>query len=184
MAWCGRGGYSPGTWSWARRTDMAAAGWPPGPRSSPRSLLPIALGREPLSFLRDLTARYGDVAHLTATGEHLVVLNHPQLIRDVLVTNQRNFRKGRGLEKARKLLGDGLLTSEGETHLRQRRLMQPAFHKDRIVSYAAVMTVCADRMRSEWTDGGQIDAAQEMTRLTLAIVGKTLFDADVESHAR
>ena len=163
---------------------MAAHGWPPGPRSSPRSLLPIALGREPLSFLRDLTARYGDVAHLTATGEHLVVLNHPQLIRDVLVTNQRNFRKGRGLEKARKLLGDGLLTSEGETHLRQRRLMQPAFHKERIASYAATMTEYADRVQQRWTDGATLDIAEEMMRLTLGVVGRTLFNADVESHAR
>jgi len=121
---------------------------------------------------------------LTATGEHLVVLNHPQLIRDVLVTNQRNFRKGRGLEKARKLLGDGLLTSEGETHLRQRRLMQPAFHKERIASYAATMTEYADRVQQRWTDGATLDIAEEMMRLTLGVVGRTLFNADVESHAR
>ena len=125
---------------------MHANVWPPGPRRTPRSILPLALGREPLAYLQTLTRTYGDVFHITAAGEHLVVLNHPQMVKDVLVTNQRNFRKGRGLERARKLLGDGLLTSEGETHLRQRRLIQPAFHKERIASYAATMTGYADRV--------------------------------------
>jgi cytochrome P450 len=76
------------------------------------------------------------------------------------------------------------LTSEGAEHLRQRRLMQPTFHRDRISSYASVMTDYADRFQRGWQDGSTIDAAQEMNRLTLLIVGKTLFDADVESHAK
>src|SRR5437764_15463165 len=97
----------------------AVSAWPPGPRRTPRAVLPLALRRDPLAFLQDLARTYGDISHITAAGEHLVVLNHPQMARDVLVTNQRNFRKGRGLERARKLLGDGLLTSEGGTHLRQ-----------------------------------------------------------------
>ena len=116
-------------------------------------------------------------------GEHLFLLSDPRHIRDVLVTHQRSFVKGRGLERARRLLGDGLLTSEGATHLRQRRLMQPAFHRDRIAAYAAVMTGYADRIGTSWTDGSDIDVAREMMRLTLAIVGKTLFDTDVEAHA-
>jgi cytochrome P450 len=106
------------------------------------------------------------------------------MVKDVLVTHQRNFRKGRGLERARKLLGDGLLTSEGDTHLRQRRLIQPAFHKERIASYASAMTACADRMQRAWIDAADLDVAQAMMRLTLAIVGRTLFDADVEAQAR
>src|SRR5262249_19008681 len=69
-------------------------------------------------------------------------------------------------------------------HLRQRRLMQPAFHRERISGYASVMTEYADRVQRGWHDGATIDTAQEMNRLTLLIVGKTLFDADVESHAR
>jgi cytochrome P450 len=119
-----------------------------------------------------------------APGEHLVLLTHPQQVKDVLVTQQRNFRKGRGLERARKLLGDGLLTSEGETHLRQRRLIQPAFHRERIASYGTVMTDCAVRARDRWPDGGTVDVAEEMMRLTLGIVGLTLFAADVEAQAR
>ena len=111
---------------------MATTAWPPGPAFGVRSLLPIAIGRDPLNLLPALRRTYGDVAHLRAAGEHLVLLSNPQDVKDVLMTNQRNFRKGRGLERARKLLGNGLLTSEGETHLRQRRLIQPAFHRERI----------------------------------------------------
>jgi cytochrome P450 len=162
---------------------MAAHAWPPGPRRGPRAILPLALGREPLSFLQHLARTYGDVSHVPAAGEHLVLLNHPRFAKDVLVTSQRNFRKGRGLERARKLLGDGLLTSEGETHLRQRRLIQPAFHKERIASYGGAMTGCAERAQARWTDGGIIDVSEEMMRLTLAIVGRTLFDTDVEATA-
>jgi cytochrome P450 len=127
---------------------------------------------------------YGDVVYMHMGGEDVFLLSDPRHIRDVLVTHQRSFIKGRGLERAKRLLGTGLLTSEGAAHLRQRRLIQPAFHRDRIASYAAVMTGYADRVRTSWTDGADVDVAQEMMRLTLAIVGKTLFDTDVEAHAR
>ncbi len=163
---------------------MAAQVWPPGPPRTFASRFTYGLGRDPLSFVSRLARTYGDVAHVSMAGEELVLLSHPQLIRDVLVTNQRNFRKGRGLERARRLLGDGLLTSEGDTHLRQRRLLQPAFHKERIAAYAGTMTEYADRVQARWADGATIDAAQEMTRLTLGVVGRTLFDADVEAQAR
>jgi cytochrome P450 len=157
---------------------------PPGPPRSLRSLIIYGPGRDPLTFFTGIARRYGDVALVHMAGERLFVLNHPRLVKDVLVTNQRNFRKGRGLERARRLLGEGLLTSEGAVHVRQRRLMQPAFHKDRIASYATVMTDYADRVQRRWSDGGTLDAAQEMMRLTLAVVGKTLFDADVEAQAQ
>lgn len=163
---------------------MPKTTWPPGPRSTLLSLLPIGLRSDPLSFIRGLASEYGDIAHLRGPGEHVVLLNHPQLVKDLLVTNQRNFRKGRGLERAKRLLGEGLLTSEGDTHLRQRRLIQPAFHKERIASYASAMTGYADRVQQSWTDGGRIDASEDMMRLTLGIVGRTLFDTDVESQAR
>lgn len=141
-------------------------------------------GRDPLAFFTNLTRTYGDLVHVHMAGEHLFVVNDPRLVRDVLVTNQHMFHKGRGLERAKRLLGEGLLTSEDTLHLRQRRLIQPAFHRDRIASYAAVMTEYADRVRSGWTDEQPIDASHEMTRLTLGVVGKTLFDADVESQAK
>jgi cytochrome P450 len=140
-------------------------------------------GRDPLRFFSELAHTYGDVSRVRMAGESLVLLNHPRFAKDVFVTNQRFFHKGRGLERARRLLGEGLLTSEDAVHLRQRRLMQPAFHRDRIAAYASVMTAYADRVQSGWTDGATIDVAEEMMRLTLGVVGKTLFGADVESQA-
>jgi cytochrome P450 len=163
---------------------MPTVTYPPGPPRSLRTLVIYGPGRDPIAFFSGLAHTYGDVSHVHMAGEHLFLLNHPNLIRDVLVTNQRNFLKGRGLERARRFLGQGLLTSEGAEHLRQRRLMQPTFHRDRISSYASVMTDYADRVQRGWHDGSTVDAAQEMNRLTLLIVGKTLFDADVESHAK
>jgi len=162
---------------------MSTVTYPPGPPRSLRTLVIYGPGRDPIQFFSSLAHTYGDVSHIHMAGEHLYLLNHPALVRDVLVTNQRNFLKGRGLERARKLLGQGLLTSEGAMHLRQRRLMQPTFHRDRISAYASVMTEYADRIQGRWHDGETIDVAHEMNRLALLIVGKTLFDADVESHA-
>ena len=109
--------------------------------------------------------------------------NHPDYIRDVLVTQNSNFAKGRALQKAKRILGDGLLTSEGETHHRQRRLVLPAFHRQRIASYGSVMVEHAARTADRWQDGMRVDICQEMTRLTLGIVAKTLFDAEVGDEA-
>jgi cytochrome P450 len=157
---------------------------PPGPQ---RSLLRTVLyrpTRDPIAFFSGLARTYGDVALVEMGGERIYFLNDPADVRDVLVTNQRFFHKGRGLERSKRLLGQGLLTSEDELHRRQRRLIQPAFHRDRIATYADVMTLYADRVRRSWTDGQVVDAAKEMNRLTLGIVGKTLFDADVDAQAR
>jgi cytochrome P450 len=153
--------------------------YPPGPARSWKTLVIYGPGRDPLKFFSGLAHTYGDISHVHMAGEHLVPAQSSAARGDVLVTNQRNFLKGRGLERARRLLGDGLLTSEGATHLRQRRLMQPTFHRDRIASYATVMTDYADRVRRGWQNGAVVDIAEEMNRLTLRIVGKTLFDADV-----
>ena len=126
---------------------------------------------------------HGDIAHWRIGPQHLYLFSHPDLIRDVLVTNGRNFHKSRGLERAKRLLGNGLLTSEDEFHLRQRRLAQPAFHRQRIASYAVTMGEYATRTSERWLDGQTLDMHTEMMRLTLGIVARTLFDADVENEA-
>ena len=141
------------------------------------------MGRDPIAFLLRLRDRYGDIARVPLGSETLYLFSHPDLVRDVLVTNHRNFHKGRGLERAKMLLGDGLLTSEGDFHLRQRRLSQPAFHRQRIAGYGTVMSEYAAKRRDRWRAGAVIDVHTEMMALTLAIVGKTLFDADVEHEA-
>src|SRR6187549_2898452 len=94
-----------------------------GPKRSPLSAIVYFPGRDPLAFFSGLARKYGDLVHLFLAREHLYLVNHPAHVRDILVTNQRSFKKGRGLEGAKRLLGDGLLTSEGPTHLRQRRLI-------------------------------------------------------------
>ncbi|HET7457298.1 MAG TPA: cytochrome P450 [Gemmatimonadaceae bacterium] len=156
---------------------------PPGPRARYPGQFLVRFVREPIAFLEELAREHGDVVTFRLGRERMVMVNHPDLIRDVLVTNNRQFRKGRGLERAKVLLGEGLLTSEGEFHLRQRRLAQPAFHRQRVAGYGDVMAAFAARTAGRWRDGERVDVAEQMMRLTLAIVGKTLFDADVEAEA-
>src|SRR5581483_2382027 len=104
---------------------------PPGPTLSPLNRLVYRPGRNPPDFFTTLQRTYGDLVSYRMGGETVFFVNDPALIKDILVTHNRNFLKGRGLERARRLLGEGLLTSEGQVHLRQRRLMQPAFHRER-----------------------------------------------------
>jgi cytochrome P450 len=138
--------------------------------------------RDPTGFLANL-AKLGDVTFVKLGGKPAYFLNHPDLIRDLLGTSNAKFIKGRALQRSKKLLGEGLLTSEGETHLRQRRMIQPAFHREKIITYAGVMTEYAAKMADEWQDGEVRDIDKEMMRLTLQIVGKTLFSANVDDEA-
>ena len=152
--------------------------------STLRTLLMIR--RDRLSFLQKLKRDYGDVVRFNIGTQAVWLLTDPEHIRDVLVVNQKKFIKGRGIQMMKQLLGEGLLTSEGETHLRQRRLVQPAFHRQRVATYATTMTDYARKMREAWANvpaHQPIEMSQEMMRLTLAIAGKTLFDAEVEEDA-
>jgi cytochrome P450 len=155
----------------------------PGPRLRFPGEFALAVTRYPLDFLPALAREYGDVAAFNVVGQPIVLLSDPSDIRDVLVTHARSFHKGRGLERAKVLLGEGLLTSEDDFHLRQRRLAQPAFHRARINAYGEVMAAYARRRAAEWMDGAELDLSREMAAYTLAVVGKTLFDADIEGEA-
>jgi cytochrome P450 len=112
-----------------------------------------------------------------------MLVSHPDAIEDVLVTKARNFTKHFALRMNSMILANGLLTSEGDFWLRQRRLIQPAFSRDRIAGYGAIMVAYAERMAGQWRDGEMRDVHAEMMRLTLEIVAKALFDADVGSEA-
>jgi cytochrome P450 len=157
---------------------------PPGP---PERLFGLrfyrAFRRDPLATLSRIARTYGDEATFKVGPQRLVLLNHPDHVEDVLVTRAKLFKKGRALERAKRLLGEGLLTAEGDYHLRQRRLVQPAFHKARIAGYAASMVAHARRTAERWRAGETLDVAAEMNRLTLTIVGETLFGTDVEADA-
>src|SRR6266550_687810 len=137
---------------------------PPGPRQIvPLSGL-FAYRRGPLPFFQNLAERYGDISYFQLGPQQAFFFNHPEHIKEILVTNHQNFMKGLALQRAKRLLGEGLLTSEGEFHRRQRRLAQPAFHRNRIASYADVMTAYAIQTRDAWRDGQALDISEEMMR--------------------
>lgn len=141
--------------------------------------------KDRLAYIADGGRRSIDIRVMKFGGRQLVHLNHPDLIQDLLITHDWNFTKGQGLKVSKPILGDGLLTSEGELHRRQRRLAQPAFNHARLSSYARVMVDCAEKASVRWRTGETIDVHAEMMRLTLDIVGRTLFSADVTAeHSR
>ncbi|HEX5228890.1 MAG TPA: cytochrome P450 [Bryobacteraceae bacterium] len=156
---------------------------PPGPRNLPviGNLRPFRAN--PLEFIRKAAREYGDLAYFRVVKQHLYVVGHPDYVREILVTKQNNFVKSRALQRAKILLGEGLLTSEGEHHLRQRRLVQPAFHRDRLAGYAAAMSECVVKARERWQPGVSMDVSVEMAKLTLSVVAKTLFSADIDAEA-
>src|SRR5215213_8322633 len=125
----------------------------PGPRQRYPGEFALAVMRRPLALFDGLARDFGDVAGIRIASQPVVLVSDPDRIRDVLVTHGRLFHKGRGLERAKMLLGEGLLTSEGELHLRQRRLAQPAFHRQRVAAYGATMASYAAARRDRWRAG-------------------------------
>jgi cytochrome P450 len=156
---------------------------PPGPKNPPIVGNLYAFRLNPLGFLTNAAREYGDLVYFRVARQHMYLINHPDYVREILVNNQGNFIKSRALQRAKVLLGEGLLTSEGQQHLRQRRLVQPAFHRERLAGYAAAMSGQAVRVRERWQAGSTMDVSVEMAHLTLSVVAKTLFSADVESKA-
>lgn len=157
---------------------------PPGPSPESWTASFKIYSRDPLAFMPKLQRDYGDIVTMRYYTFRVFFISHPDYIEQVLVTDNRKFIKGRILRKNRQLFGNGLLTSEGDFWLRQRRLAQPAFHRGRVASYADTMVRFASRMASEWRGGEERDIHAEMMRLTLSIVAKTLFDADVDREAK
>jgi cytochrome P450 len=157
--------------------------YPPGPEQGFFSGLRSPLRRDPLTFMSRVAREYGDIVCLRFFNLRTYLLFHPDHIEDVIVNNARKFIKGRILRANRHLFGNGLLTSEGDFWLRQRRMLQPAFHRNRIANYASTMTECATRLVQSWQPGQTLDLHDAMMRLTLQIVGKSLFHADVEREA-
>jgi cytochrome P450 len=166
-------------------SSAAKLTFPPGPSTGLGrwSLGPLNNG-DPLGYFAGLMRQYGDLVSLRVLNFRILLLNHPDHIEDVLVNHPRKFIKGRVLKANKRVFGSGLLTSEGDFWLRQRRLAQPAFHRARIAGYASTMVEYTERLLHEWQDGEERDIHKEMMRLTLQIVGKTLFDADVERDAQ
>ena len=154
----------------------------PGPRLKYPGHSIVWLATDKLGLFGEM-ARHGDVTQIQIGPQPVALLMHPDDIRRMLVTEQRNFHKGRAVERTELLLGKGLLTSEGELHLRQRRLIQPAFHRERLAAYGQVMADYAQHTSDSWRDGQTLDVHEAMMKLTLVVAGRTLFDADVEANA-
>jgi cytochrome P450 len=165
-------------------TSFAGAGTAaPGPTSWIPGGHFLAFRRDPLTFFTATARTYGDVARFSFGSQPVYLVSHPDLIEDVLVTSAKKFMKGIALQRAKRLLGEGLLTSEGQLHLRQRRTIQPLFHRQQVQRFAAAMVRHAVRWRDTVRDGATLNVTDEMAGLTLAIVGETLFSTNVQSDA-
>ena len=156
--------------------------FPPGPKDSPDSNL-YAMRRDPIGFFTRLAREYGDISHFHIGEQNLYLINHPDMIKEVLVTKDRFFTKWFAVERLKDVLGQGLFVSEGAYHARQRKLSQPAFHRQRIATYAETMVKVSQRVRDRWQEGRAVNVAAEMNWLAMVIVADTLFGADVESEA-
>lgn len=156
------------------------AAFPPGPRPLPLLGNVLAFRRDPLSFARAMQKHYGRMATIHMGKMPLVLCFRPEHIRYILIEHPRNFVKPniQGGNNLRFLLGEGLLTSDGEFHRQQRRLVQPAFHKRRVEGYADNMVRFTEEMLETWQAGSEINIAAAMQSLTLRIITKTLFNVD------
>lgn len=160
---------------------------PPGPRGVPILGMLPAVRRDPTGAFTNVARRYGDVAYLAIGPRHGYLITNPADIRHVLQDNARNYQKSPLYAKLRTSLGNGLLTSEGQFWLRQRRIAQPAFHRQRIAALASVMVDAARGTEARWqafaSEGRPVDIADEMMRLTRTVVVRALLGGDLGPHA-
>lgn len=164
---------------------------PPGPRPKLPYLFGLKFLRDPLTILNDLATRYGDISYFRFGKQDIYFIKNPDYIQNVLVTNPSKFIKNPGLRLTKRIIGEGLLTSEGEFHRRQRDLIQPAFDYKRIATYGDLITSCGEDMCKKWRSRSQIisketgtilDIHKEMTKLTLSIISNMLFGSTIDSE--
>jgi cytochrome P450 len=160
-----------------------SAAYPPGPPFLSRLLSGRLFTGNALTNMTQAARDYGDLVHYQVFGRHIYQLNHPALIEDFLLKDAAKHHRGIVMQRARTVLGEGLLTSEEPLHMRQRRLMQPAFLRQRIAAYGEVIGHNATAISANWQSGAVVDLHEEMLELALRIVGKCLFDLDVQSRA-
>ncbi len=157
--------------------------YPPGPRERFPGESLLAFNRDPIGFLLRLARDYGDVAYFRMGYVRIYLLSHPDLVQDLLVTHNKMFVQGLPRRRAKPLIGNGLILTEGEAHLHKRRLFAPIFHRQHIETFASdIVCIGAEGIR-RWQPGVQLDVAHELWKLTLQITAKTLFNTDVASEA-
>ncbi|MGQ5260839.1 cytochrome P450 [Micromonospora sp. ZYX-F-536] len=167
-------------------TPRRAGPTPPGPPRTAALTMLAVMTRDRLGMMTSAAARYGDASRLPVGHKALYFFNHPDHAKHVLADNAANYHKGIGLVHARRALGDGLLTSEGELWRKQRKVIQPAFQSRRIAAQAGAVAAegaaLVDRLRMRGRHG-PVDVPTEMTGLTLGVLGRTLLDADLSRFA-
>lgn len=157
---------------------------PPGPKGLPLFGLAFQVLRDPLETLRRLAREYGDIVCVPIVNQHRIFLNHPDYIEQVCIVQQAKFHKSKlTKDVTQRLLGQGLLISEGDFWRRQRRLAQPAFHRSRINEYGATMVERAEVRMKQWREGDVRDITQEMMAMTLDIAVRTLFGSTLQAEA-
>ncbi|WP_045835919.1 cytochrome P450 [Hyphomicrobium sp. 99] len=162
----------------SRSITIAKAGLPPGPKGTLIGGNISQIGPRRVDFFLDLARTYGSIASFRVGGWHLFLVSDPELIQQVLVTDARHYVKHFGARVFKPILGNGLVTSEGDFWLSQRRLMQPSFLKSLVLSYAPIMAELTTAMLSKWAPGKAVDLEFEFSGLTSAIALKTLFGLD------
>src|SRR6185436_17769850 len=156
---------------------------PPGPRGVPILGMLPAIRRNPTAVFMKAAHRYGEVSFFKIGPRRGFLITNPSDIKHVLQDNARNYQKSPLYQKLRLSIGNGLLTSEGEFWLRQRRIAQPAFHRQRVAALADVMATAAQESATHWETlaarGGAVDVDEEMMRLTRTVVVRALLGSDL-----
>jgi cytochrome P450 len=142
--------------------------------------LKLGFSTDPIGTLMDASKKYGDIFFISVGRNKLYLINNPTYINEMYTIHHKDVVKGPQFQRAKRVLGEGLLTSEGEFHHRERRLMQPTFHHERIVSYAKIMTEYIQMMCDQWKEGETLDIHEEMTSVAMRIVAKCLFGTDIK----
>jgi cytochrome P450 len=160
----------------------------PGPTGKLRALL--SMSGNPLEYFNDLREQYGPVVRVPLGFRDLYLVSDPEAVHEVLVTSHRNFTKatmsakgGEWVAPLSVIFGNSLTTSDGEYHRKQRRLIQPMFHHERVAGYGRAFAEISDGIQLGWKDGDRLDLSVEMTELTLAVVARTIFDVSLDSEA-
>ena len=162
------------------RPDRRGFVYPPGMQHNllwhaARRLRPA----NPINLFSHLAKEYGDVSHYKLGPKHIIFLNNPEYIREVMVVQHSNFVKERTQRRAKLLLGEGMITADGQAHRKERQVAQPSFHRQRVPAYAQAITDRAASMRDEWRDGSELNIYREMMHFALGTISRTLFSTEL-----
>ncbi|GAC1337630.1 MAG: cytochrome P450 [Acetobacteraceae bacterium] len=156
---------------------------PPGPKPLPIIGNLLDFARQGPDLFENSARRFGDITTIYLGNRKHFIVNDPALIQQILVRDRQNFVKGRALRLAGETLGTGLLTSDGETYRKQRRVAQPAFNIKNMAEFGDSVAFYLDRLNQRWVDGQRFDLMQEMTELCINIAAKTFLGVELSTEA-